>query len=149
MPKYFRAGKPIEAAEAGMLEDLVNVLSSTVIDAILDAPTVHTLFRCPPGKKAVIIEVIAHSNSASLAGMIDVNFGGGAAAITPVWLDNAALNSMTSAFMMEKKQPAGAVVLIDGDDATPANRNFVAEVVSGSTSAANVTLDVLGYLIDS
>jgi hypothetical protein len=149
MPKYSKAGKPEAAIEAGMLEDLVNVLSSVVIDAKLDVPTVHKLFRVPAGKKAVIIELVAHSNSATLSGMVDVNLGGGAAGIAPVWLDEADLSSMTTAQMMLKLQPAGAVVVIDGDDATPANRTFVAEVVTGSTGDANVTLDVLGYLIDS
>jgi hypothetical protein len=132
-----------------MLSGLVNLLGSTTFDAKLDAPTVHTLFHCPPGKRAVIIEVVAHSNSADLAGMTDVNLGGGPVGIAPTWLDAADLSSMNTSNRMLKLVPAGAVVTLDGDDSTVANRDFVAEVVAGSTNVANVTMDVLGYLIDS
>jgi len=149
MSRIERGGRTAEAYEAALEQNVVQVLGSVTIDAILDAPTVWKLFTCPAGFEAIITEVIAHSNTATLAGMIDVNFGGGAAAITPVWLDAADLSSMTSANMMLKLEPAGAVVNIDGDDATIADRSFVAEVVAGSTGAANVTLDVIGYLLAS
>ncbi len=130
-------------------EIAITLLSSTVIDAILDVPTVHQLYTCPTGKKAIIDHVLVHSNTDDLTGMNDVNFGAGAAGITPVWLDNADLSSMSTALMALKLVAAGAVVIMDGDDGTLADRIFVAEVVAGSTGAANVTLDVFGYLIDS
>ena len=130
-------------------ENAITVLADVQIDAILDVPTVHTLYTCPPGKQAVIVEVIAHSNSADLAGMVDVNLGGGAAGISPLFLDAADLSSMATAMSMLKFQPAAVVINIDGDDSTVADRSFVAEVVTGSTGAANVNLAVLGFLIDS
>lgn len=149
MTTLTRAAKTDAAYEALLERRLVHVLSVTVIDAILDAPTVHKLFTCPTGKQAVITAVIFHSNTATLAGMIDVNLGGGVAAITPVWLDNQSLAGLTVANSFLEVVPAADVIIIDGDDSTPANRTLNAQVVTGSTGAADVTVDVLGYLIDS
>jgi hypothetical protein len=134
---------------ADLRENAITLLSSTVIDAILDVPTVHVLYTCPPGKQVIVDHVLAHSNTDDLTGMDDMNFGGGAAGVTPVWLDAGDLSSMSTALSALKLVPAGAVVILDGDDATAADRAFAVEVVAGSTGAANVTLDVFGYLIDS
>jgi hypothetical protein len=149
MQKYTRAGRTAEAVEQGMLEGLLNVLGSATFDPEPDAPTVHQLYHVPAGKKAVIVELVVRSNTASLAGMTDVNFGGGAAAITPVWKDAQDLSSITAVGSMMRVVASGAIVIIDGDDSTPADRIFVAQVVTGATASGSVTIDVIGYLIDS
>jgi hypothetical protein len=121
----------------------------TIADAMLDVPTVYTLYKCPKRRRVIIDHIRVHSNSATLAGMADINFGGGAEAKTPVWKDAADISSMTTAQMEMKLTTAGAVVIIDGDDATPANRSFMAEVVTGSTGAASVVFDIYGYMLSS
>lgn len=149
MTTLTRAGKSVGSYETSLQKSLVHLLSSTEIDAILDVPTVHRLYLVPEGKQAVIISVMARSNSASLAGMTDVNFGGGVAAITPVWKDAANFAGMTLVNSLQNMTISGAGGILDGDDSTEANRVFNAEVVAGSTVPANVTFDVFGYLIDS
>lgn len=135
-----------QTVEDAMIEGLVTVLADLQIDA--QTAQQNGIWTVPVGKQAIITEVIAHSNTATLAGMTDVNFGGGLPPTTPVWLDAANLSSMTSANMMLKLAPAGAIVIIDGD-ATPPQSTFVAEVIAGSTGAANVNIALLGFLIDS
>jgi hypothetical protein len=127
-------------------------LSTTLIeDATLNAPTVYALYKCPKRRRVIIDHVRAHSNSASLAGMNDLNFGGGPDGIAPVWKDAADISSMTTAQMEMKLTAGAAVVILDGDASTAANRTFVVEVAvsGGSTNPASVVLDVYGYLIDS
>ena len=137
---------------ADLKESAITLLSSTAIaDMTTDAPTIYSLYSAPTGKQALITRVVVHSNSASLAGCNDVNFGGGAAAATPVWMDaEAHLAGMTSASMYWSITADDAVqTLIDGDDATAANRTFAMGVVSGSTGSSTAVVDVFGYLIDS
>ena len=119
------------------------ILGRAGINGQPDAPTVHTIFVVPPGKKALIAHVAIHSNSASLAGMTDVNFGGGPAGITPVWKDAADLSSMTTVNDYLVVWPDSPVEML------VAGAAFVAEVVSGSTAASTVMIDVLGYLVDA
>ena len=128
------------------------VLSRTVVaDVMLDAPTLNELYTVPPGKRAIITEVILHTPTATLAGMNDVDFGGGAAAITPAWLNNeTGIGDMTAVEdYMVLRNDSNDIAAIDGDNATAANRIFGMYIVSGSTAAAGVTVDTIGYLIDS
>jgi hypothetical protein len=135
---------------ADLKENAITKLSSTAIaDMSLDAPTLYSLFTCPPGKQLLVDHVVVHSNSASLAGMTDVNFGGGVAAITPVWADAADFSSMVTANSRLVLRTDTTVVIIDGDDATALDRTFRMEVIAGATAAGTGVIDVFGYLIDS
>lgn len=128
----------------------IALLSTTAsIDMNADAPTTNNLFTCPPGQKAVIDSVHIHSNSATLAGMNDVNFGGGAAGGVSIFIDaEAGIEDMTTANeYMILRNDSNNILMIDGDDATAANRTFVMYTVSGSTGAATATVDVYGRLI--
>ena len=139
----------MEGGRSRKKRTITRLATFKVVDAELDAPTVYSLFKCPRRKRAIIDHVKIHSNAGSLAGADDINFGGGAAAATPVWLDAGDISSMTTAQMELKLVPAGATVIIDGDDATVANRTFGAEVVSGATTTTTYWIDVWGYLLNS
>ncbi len=135
-----------QSVEDKMIEGLVTVLSSRVIDA--NAVQLNPFFIPPIDKKVIITEVLIHSNTATLAGMTDVDFGGGTLSNVPVWLDAVDLSSMTTAESILKLAPTVPVVIIDGADGNPA-AFFTCTVNTGSSGAADVTVDVLGYLIDS
>jgi hypothetical protein len=122
---------------------------TTGVDMNADVPTLNELYTVPFGKKCIIDSVVIHSNNASLAGMNDVDFGAGAAAITPAWLNNeTGIGDMTTVnSWMVLRADSDDYVMIDGDDATAADRTFSMYTVSGSTGAATATIDVFGYLI--
>lgn len=122
---------------------------TTGIDMNADAPTLNALYTVPPGKLCVIDSVVIHSNSATLAGMNDVDFGAGATATSPAWLNNeTGIGDMTNAnSWMILRADSDDYVMIDGDDSTAADRTFSMYVVSGSTGAATATVDVFGYLV--
>jgi len=137
-----------QAAEDAMLEGIDCILSSTLIaDTSLDAPTVYPLYTVPAGKKAILRVIILHSNSASLAGMIDVNFGGGVAAITPMWINAVDFSTMTTVNSALISWASAEIIMIDGDDVTEANRTLNMEVVSGSTAAGTAIVSVFGFLV--
>lgn len=129
----------------------VVLLGKVRFDSQLDAgPPVHTIFTAPPGKRAIVEFVVFCENTVSLVGMTDVNLGGGADAASPAWNDAEDLSTIT--FVDASKivwSDRNFVTPIDGDDATPANRNFGIEVVAGSTAAGFVTVMAFGFLIDS
>lgn len=131
-------------------EKAITLLSRTLeIDANADA-TLHPLFTVPPGKRAIIIEVIVHSNADSLAGMDDVNFGGGPTGVAPSWIvGEASIAGVISAnkFIVIRDDNDDNL-FIEGDAAVANARTFSMYVVSGSTVASTVTVDVFGYLVD-
>ena len=137
---------------ADVKEKAIALLSSTAIsDMTLQVPTLWSLYTVPFGKMAVIDSVVIHSNSATIAGMDDVDFGGGATAVNPTWLNNeTGIGDMTTANShMILRVDSNDIVMIDGDDATAANRTFGMYVVDGSDGAATGIVDVFGYLVDS
>lgn len=131
-------------------ENCIALLSRTTgIDMNADSPTLNQLYTVPAGKKCIIDSVIIHSNSATLAGMNDVDFGAGAAGITPAWLNNeqGIVDMVTADDWMILRSDSDEFGMIDGDDATALNRVFSMYVVSGSTGAATATVDVFGILV--
>jgi hypothetical protein len=102
-----------ESGYSVLRKSISRLATFLVADATLDAPTVYTLYTVPKGKRAIIDHVRAHSNSASLAGMNDLNFGGGAAGITPVWLDAGDISTLTSAqILLEQLSPSTGMMLL-------------------------------------
>lgn len=133
-------------------ENAITLLARTVVaDVQADSPTRNVVYTVPPGKRMIVDQLVIHTPTASLAGMDDVDFGGGAAAITPAWLTTVtAIAEMTDVedyYIL--RGDANEYIMIDGDDSVVADRDFVAYVVSGSTGAAGATFDLFGYLIDS
>lgn len=135
---------------ADLKEKAISLLSSTAV-ADMNAVAVTELYQVPPGKILIPVELIVHSVSATLAGCDDVNFGGGADAASPVWIDaNGGLADCTAAGDFYILRADGNEnIVIDGDDATAANRVFAMDIVNGADAANGCTLDLFGYLIDS
>jgi len=137
---------------ADLKELCIARLARTVVaDVNADVPTRNVLYTVPPGKRAIITQVILFNPTATLAGMNDVDFGGGATATSPAWLNNeTGIGDMTDVEdYMILRSDSDEYIAVDGDDATVADRDFVMYVVSGATGAAGVTADVYGFLIDS
>ena len=131
-------------------ENAITKLSTTTIaDMQSDTPTLNPLYTVPTGKRAIITMVVIRDPSATLAGMNDVDFGSGA--IPTDWLNNeTGIGDMTATTdFMVLVAPSDEYSIIDGDNATAANRIFGMYVVSGSTGAATAVIDVFGYLFDS
>ncbi len=137
---------------ADLRENAITKLASTVIaDVQADSPTRNVIYTVPPGKRLIVDQVVVHTATATLAGMNDVDFGGGATASSPAWLNNEqGIEDITDVedFMILRAD-SDEYLAIDGDDSVAADRDFVAYVVSGSTGAAGCTFDLFGYLIDS
>lgn len=132
-------------------EQAIALLASTVVaDVQADAPTRNLIYTVPPGKGMIIDSLVIHSPTASLAGMDDVDFGGGALCQSPSWINNeTGIGDMTDVddFMILRADYKNTIT--DGDDAVGPDREFAALVTLGSTLAAGATFDLYGYLIDS
>ncbi len=136
---------------ADLKELAISLLARTVVADVQTGTTRNVLYTVPPGKRAIIDQVVIHTPTGSLAGMNDVDFGGGAIGATPVWIDNETgiVDMTTVEDFMILRADSDDHIAIDGDDATAADRDFVAYVVTGATGAYGATFDVFGYLIDS
>ena len=133
------------------LKEVCEALLGKVDTLAMNTNAETELFTVPPGKKAIITKVIVYDVSATMAGCDDVNFGAGAAGAGVVWLDAvSALADCTAALdYYILAQAAGEYTLIDGDDATLANRIFNIDIVDGSDGAATASVAVFGFLFDS
>lgn len=134
-------------------DNALTVLSSTVVaDVQTDAPTLHTFYTCPVGKRLIVDALVIRDATADLDGMADCDFGGGADAASPAWIDNETgigdIMSDVGIYMTLRNDDASKVI-IDGDDLTIVNRSFGMLITAGSTGAAGATFDLIGYLIDS
>ncbi len=123
------------------------------VDMNADA-TLRAIYTVPVGKIHYPVAILIHEVSATLAGCDDVDFGGGAACITPGWRETITeLAGLTaagdSAWIFSNlaiNTPCGGV---DGDDATAADRIFGILLVEGSTDAATASFKVFGFQEDS
>lgn len=136
--------------ESNLLAENADVLLAVVklVDVNADA-AYRPLYLVPNGYSMIPSRLRIRENSASLAGMDDINIGGGAAAATPAWLDAATgMEALTSAGMCWETTVAAEAVTtpVNGDDATVANRTFGVQLIAGSTGAATVTFEVWGSL---
>jgi len=134
-------------------ENAISLLRRTVI-ADFNAAAISTLYAVPVGKILIPDMLVFHSNDASLAatGTGDVNIGGGSDdCISPVWIDAwAGFEDMTAVgdyYIL--RADAAENIVIDGDNATAADRVFALEVVTGADGTPTVTVDLFGYLFDS
>jgi len=99
----------------------------------------ENLFTVPPGKSCIITHVVVRNPTASLAGGTEYDLGDGAACDS--WKQNVDLSSMTNTahyFVIEGNNVA-YVIFDDGDV-------FGIKPITGSTLAADATLEVFGYL---
>lgn len=126
---------------ADIREWSIGLLSST---AVVDMQTAQTnsLFTVPAGKVAVITHVVVRNPTDSLLGGSDYDLGV-AAAVTS-FLENFSLITVTDPthyFVVENNN----VVCTIADE----TEVFSIKVITGSTAAANATIDVFGYLYDA
>ncbi len=107
------------------------------------------LYTVPLGKKAIITRIIVHSPSATLVGLDDVNFGGGAAGAGIVFLDNVTtIAGMTAVGdYLILVQAAGVHEELDGDDSTVVDRTLNMDMVDATTNSATASVSVFGILI--
>ena len=135
---------------ADLKEKGIALLSSTSVTMGTNANgTKQILYPVPYGKDCIITDVIIRNPSASLAGCNDVDFGVGAACATQAFLNNeTGIVDMTATTdYMRLVAVSDEYSVIDGSDATAANREFGIQIIAGATSAAaTATIDVFGYL---
>ena len=135
---------------ADMKEKGIALLSSTSVTMGTNANgTKQILYYVPVGKDAIITEVIIRNPSVTLDGCNDVDFGVGAACATQAFLNNeTGIIDMTSATdFMRLVTSSNDYKVIDGSDATAANREFGIQIIAGATAAAaTATIDVFGYI---
>ena len=110
--------------------------------------TKQILYTVPSGKDGIILGALIHNPTASLAGCNDVDFGVGAACATQAFLNNeTGIADMTSTTdYMWLTAESNDYKVIDGDDATAANREFGIYIVAGSTLAATATIKTFGII---
>jgi hypothetical protein len=134
-----------------LLNENAETLLASVAGVDCNSTGVVSLVTATPGKSMVITKVVIRKNSASLAGMDDLNFGGGSSANTPVWTDAATgMEALTTANMIWVITAAGLVTQpINGDESIGGRRTFGVDIVSASTGAATATFDVFGYEYDN
>lgn len=131
----------------------IMLLSSTSVTIGTDGQALNqqTLYTVPAGYNGIVEYVILREPSHTLAAANDVNFGIGAGT-TGTWIDNeTGLVDMTATddyMVLERTSHiSNEFSVIDGDDATAANRTFGIHVETGAaTAAATVTIDVFGYI---
>ena len=135
---------------ADLKETSIALLSSTSVTMGTNANgTKQILYSVPYGKDCIITEVIIRNPSATLAGCNDVDFGVGAACATEAFINNeTGIVDMTATTdFMRLVTSSNEYSVIDGSDATAANREFGIQIIAGATGAAyTATIDVFGYL---
>lgn len=132
---------------ADLKESGLAILSRTSVTPT-DTPATHVLLIVPPGKRAIIDSVILHTNSGSLTGMSDVKFTLGTDGSNVYWLEETGIVDMTTAYdWMVLRADSDEFAMINGDDATATMRNFNMRIVTGSTGAFQVNVDVIGILV--
>ena len=137
---------------ADLKETSIALLSSTSVTMGTNANgTKQILYSVPYGKDCVITEVVVRNPNADLDGCNDVDFGVGAACATIAFLNNVTVIGDQLATTVDglvlRVATTVAYKVIDGSDATAANREFGIYIVSGATGAAyTATIDVFGYL---
>jgi hypothetical protein len=124
----------------GLLNERASTkLSTTIVD--MKTAVKVDLYTVSPGKKLIVDRVVVREPTASLAGGTDYDFGTGANADT--WRQTIDLSSMTA---------STDYMAVQGADVTKYSVEspvavFGVKVITGSTVAANATIDVFGYLV--
>lgn len=128
-------------------ENALTLLASVTING--QTTTKQTLFTVPAGKTLIPDSIVAHSPSATLAGLVDMDVGGDASAGD--WIQQITLAAFTATTDYGKvSQPAQAA----GPPIVPVKKTVYAAAVvfgvkinTGSTGAATFVVDLFGYLV--
>jgi hypothetical protein len=122
------------------------LLASVVIDG--QVVTKQTVYTVPAGKTLIPFGVLFRSPSASLAGLVDLDIGGNAAAGD--WIQQVTLNALTATtdygLVLQPAQAAGPPIVPVKKTLYAAATVFGIKINTGSTGVATFTADLLGYL---
>lgn len=122
------------------------LLASVVING--KTLTKQTLYTVPTGKTLIPVGVMLRSPSASLAGLVDLDIGGNAAADD--WIQQITLNAFTATtdygMVVQPEQAAGPPIVPVKKTLYAATTVFGIKINTGSTGVATFTAELLGYL---
>jgi len=133
------------------IEDFINQfqLASVVIDCQIT--TKQTIFTVPTGKVFIPTKLIIERPSASLAGLVDADFGAGAGADD--WLQQISLAAFTATtdygVLKQPEQAAGPPIVLTKKTINVATDVWGIKINTGSTGVATVTVHLFGFLIDA
>ena len=123
----------------GALIEQADALLASVVADMKTAAKVD-VYTVPPGQKMMVTKVVIHSPTASLAGGTDYDLGTGVNADT--WKQTVDLSSMTATDDYMVIDAAGTKYSIEAGGSV-----FGIKVITGSTAAANASVDLFGYLV--
>jgi hypothetical protein len=123
---------------AALKENAATILGSATVD-LQNGDSKTVAYTVPTGKSAVIIAVVIHSPTASLAGGTDFDIGSGANADT--WLQTNDLSAMTATTDYKVITSTTKYTL------EAAAAAFGILPVTGATADAQATMVVIGFLI--
>lgn len=129
--------------------DAKKVVVSLLGSAVCNMQTVggkQTVYIVPVGKIAQIFFFVIRNPTATLLGGSDYDFGSGAAANT--WRQTVTLVSMTTAVTDYMVIPSIAAVPVKYTHEV-AGAEIGIKPITGSTGAANATVEVWGRLLDA
>lgn len=118
------------------------------ITANAQTTTKQTIFTVPTGRTLIPFAVCFREPSATLAGLVDLDIGGDASAGD--WIQEVSLNAFTATtdygFVFQPEQAAGPPIVPVKKTIYAAATAFGIKINTGSTGAANVEVDLFGYL---
>lgn len=138
------------------IEDYINSktnfltkIASVSINA--QTTTKQTIYTVPASKVMVPVFIIVREPSATLAGLVDADFGAGANADD--WILQVSLNAFTAVtdygLIKQVDQAAGPPIVPVKKTINIAADVWGIKINTGSTGAATVTIDLFGYLDDA
>jgi hypothetical protein len=118
------------------------------ITANAQTTTKQTIFTVPTGRTMIPVAVCFREPSATLAGLVDLDIGGDASAGD--WIQQVTLAAFTATtdygFVFQPEQAAGPPIVPVKKTVYAATTAFGIKINTGSTGAANVEVDLFGYL---
>jgi len=122
------------------------LLGSVTINA--QTTTKQTVYTVPTGKTMIPVVLVPRTPTATLAGLVDMDIGGNANADD--WLQQISLDAFTATTdegeIRQPAQAAGPPIVPVKKTVYAAATVFGVKINTGSTGAANVTLDLFGWL---
>jgi hypothetical protein len=119
------------------------------ITANTQSTSKQAIFTVPTGRTLIPFAVVFREPSATLAGLTDLDIGGNANADD--WIQQVSLNAFTATtdygFVHQPEQAAGPPIVPTKKTVYAAATAFGIKINTGSTGAANVEVDLFGYLL--
>ena len=131
------------------LQDGINLLASVEIDC--QSLVKQTIYTVPDDVIMIPHCLVIREPSATLAGLIDADFGSGASANT--WLQQISLDAFTGitdyGIIAQPDQAAGPPIVPVKKTIEIAAAVWGIKINTGSTGVATVTMELFGYLQDA